>query len=148
MSYLLDTNHCSYIINGNPQVTNILKSYAGLTIGVSIITYSELLYMTEKSELKYQNLSAVQKFLSQVDLYFLDEETAIIYSRLKASVFNYFAPKEKSKRRSFKIENLGFSDHDLWIAATAIQYNLTLVSADSDFRRIYEVENFSLESWI
>jgi tRNA(fMet)-specific endonuclease VapC len=148
MSYLLDTNHCSYIINGNPQVTNILKSYAGLTIGVSIITYSELLYMTEKSELKYQNLSAVQKFLSQVDLYFLDEETAIIYSRLKASVFNYFAPKEKSKHRSFKIENLGFSDHDLWIAATAIQYNLTLVSADSDFRRIHEVENFSLESWI
>jgi predicted nucleic acid-binding protein len=40
MSYLLDTNHCSYIINGNPQVTDALKSYAGLTIGVSIITTS------------------------------------------------------------------------------------------------------------
>ena len=66
MSYLLDTNHCSYIINGNPQVTNILKSYAGLTIGVSIITYSELLYMTEKSELKYQNLSRHLRKLSNL----------------------------------------------------------------------------------
>jgi len=148
MSYLLDTNHCSYIINGNPQVTDTLKSCSSVTIGVSIITYAELLYMTEKSALKSQNLGAVQVFLSDVDLYFIDEETAIIYSRLKSSVFNYFAPKDKSKRRNFSIENLGFSDHDLWIAATAIQHNLTLVSADSDFRRIHQVQSFSLESWV
>ncbi|MEA5617499.1 type II toxin-antitoxin system VapC family toxin [Cronbergia sp. UHCC 0137] len=148
MSYLLDTNHCSYIINGNSQVTDALKSCAGLTIGVSIITYAELLYMTEKSALKSQNLGAVQVFLSHVDLYFIDEEIAIIYSHLKASIFNYFAPKDKSKRRSVSIEKLGFSDHDLWIAATAIQHNLTLVSADSDFRRIHQVQPFSLESWV
>ncbi len=148
MSYLLDTNHCSYIINGNPQVTDTLKSCSSVTIGVSIITYAELLYMTEKSALKSQNLGAVQVFLSDVDLYFIDEETAIIYSRLKSSVFNYFAPQEKSKRRNFSIENLGFSDHDLWIAATAIQHNLTLVSADSDFTRIHQVQPFPLESWL
>ena len=52
MSYLLDTNHCSYIINGNPQVTDTLKFCSSVTIGVSIITYAELLYMTEKSALK------------------------------------------------------------------------------------------------
>jgi tRNA(fMet)-specific endonuclease VapC len=67
---------------------------------------------------------------------------------LVRSVFNYFAPKDKSKRRNFSIENLGFSDHDLWIAATAIQHNLTLVSADSDFQRIHQVQPFSLESWV
>ncbi|MFM9161446.1 MAG: type II toxin-antitoxin system VapC family toxin, partial [Dolichospermum sp.] len=60
-------------------------------------------YMTEKSALKSQNLGAVQVFLSDVDLYFLDEETAIIYSRLKSSVFNYFAPQEKSKHRFFLV---------------------------------------------
>ncbi|MDF5733348.1 MAG: hypothetical protein PUP92_36565 [Rhizonema sp. PD38] len=44
-------------------------------IGISIITYGELLYMTEKSEQQAQNLAAVQAFLIGFDLYFIDEET-------------------------------------------------------------------------
>ena len=146
--YLLDTNHCSYIINNTPNVIAALQSRSASNIGVSIITYGELLYMTEKSELKAQNLTAVQNFLMGVDLYFLDEETAIFYSQLKAKVFNQFAPKDKSKRRSTSVRDLGFDDHDLWIAATAIQHNLVLVSADSDFVRIQQVQPFSLESWL
>lgn len=103
--------------------------------------------MTEKSEKARQNRIAVEAFLTNVDLYFLDEETAMIYSRLKASIFARFAPKDKNKRRRTSITNLGFTDHDLWIAATAIQHGLTLVSADSDFQRINEVQPFSWESW-
>lgn len=83
-----------------------------------------------------------------IDLYFIDEETAIFYSQLKVAVFNQFAPQEKSKRRSTSIEDLGFSDHDIWIAATAIQHSLTLVSADSDFIRIRQAQAFLLESWL
>ncbi|MBD2771107.1 type II toxin-antitoxin system VapC family toxin [Iningainema tapete] len=61
--YLLDTNHCSYIINNTPNVIAALQSRSGSDIGVSIITYGELLYMTEKSERVAQNLAAVQAFL-------------------------------------------------------------------------------------
>ncbi|MDF5717838.1 MAG: type II toxin-antitoxin system VapC family toxin [Rhizonema sp. NSF051] len=53
-------------------------------IGISIITYGELLYMTEKSERQAQNLAAVQAFLIGFDLYFIDEETVIFYSQIKA----------------------------------------------------------------
>lgn len=147
MSYLLDTNHCSYIINGDSQIINALNTRSNGVISISIITYGELLYMTEKSKQKAQNRIVVEAFLADVDLYFIDEETALIYSRIKAAVFNYFAPKDKSKRRRTTISNLGFSDHDLWIVATAIQHGLTLVSADSDFKRIYQVQAFALESW-
>jgi tRNA(fMet)-specific endonuclease VapC len=147
MDYLLDTNHCSYIINGDPQIVDALNSRPASVIGISIITYAELLYMTEKSTRTVQNRIAVESFLVDVDLYLIDEETAIIYSRLKTSVFNHFAPKDKNKRRSTTMSNLGFSDHDLWIAATTIQHSLTLVSADSDFKRINQVQTFSLESW-
>ncbi len=104
--------------------------------------------MTEKSERQAQNLAAVQAFLMSVDLYFIDEETAIFYSQLKAAVFNQFAPKDKNKRRSTSIGDLGFDDHDLWIAATAIQHNLILVSADSDFVRIRQAQPFLVESWL
>lgn len=85
--YLLDTNHCSYIINNT-------------------------------------------------------------YSQLKTAVFNRFAPKDKIKHRSTSVGDLGFDDHDLWIAATAIQHGLIVVSADSDFIRIQETQPFSLESWL
>ncbi|WP_414588432.1 type II toxin-antitoxin system VapC family toxin [Scytonema sp. PCC 10023] len=148
MSYLLDTNHCSYIINNTPNVIAALQSRSVSDIGISIITYGELLYMTEKSERQAQNLAAVQAFLMSVDLYFIDEETAIFYSQLKAAVFNQFAPKDKNKRRSTSIGDLGFDDHDLWIAATAIQHNLILVSADSDFVRIRQAQPFLVESWL
>ncbi len=147
MSYLIETNHCSYIINGDSQIINALNTRTDGVIGISIITYGELLYMTDKSKQKVQNRIVVEAFLADVDLYFIDEETAIIYSRIKASVFNYFAPKDKSKRRRTDISDLGFSDHDLWIVATAIQHGLTLVSADSDFQRINQVQPFDLESW-
>jgi tRNA(fMet)-specific endonuclease VapC len=120
MTYLLDTNHCSYVINGDPTAnpdqtkprffvkaprsgaftknlglfsiccnfTDKLKFHSADTIGVSIITHAELLYMAEKSALKIQDLEAIHRFLAEVDLYFLDEETASIYSHLKAAVFN------------------------------------------------------------
>lgn len=146
--YLLDTNHCSYIINNTSSVIAALRSRSTSEIGISIITYGELLYMTEKSERKAQNLAAVQTFLISVDLYFLDEETAILYSQFKAAIFNQFAPKDKSKRRGTSVRDLGFDDHDLWIAATAVQHNLTLVSADSDFTRIQQAQPFPLESWL
>ncbi|MDY7013976.1 MAG: type II toxin-antitoxin system VapC family toxin [Cyanobacteriota bacterium] len=145
--YLLDTNHCSYIIENIPNVIANLRSRSTTSIGVSIIPYAELLYMTEKSARQAENLVAVQNFLDTVDLYLIDEETALLYSRLKFDVFNQFAPKDKNKRRSTKIEQLGFSDHDLWIAATALQHSLILVSGDRDFQRIQTVQNFPLESW-
>ncbi|MEH2158856.1 type II toxin-antitoxin system VapC family toxin [Nostoc sp.] len=146
--YLLDTNHCSYLINNNPQVVATAQSYAQDTFGISIISYGELLYMTEKSERREINLQVVQAFLTEIDIYLINKEIAEIYSQLKNHIFRQFAPKEKNKRRSTRIQDLGFDDNDLWIAATAIYHNITLVSADSDFTRIQEVYSFSVESWI
>ena len=147
MSYLLDNNHCSDIINANPNVVEAVEARADSTLSVSIITCAELLYMAEKSERIAQNRQVVSALLQDFDIYLLDETTATVYSQLKANLFNTFAPKEKAKRRGVSIGNLGFTDHDLWIAATAIQHNLTLVSADSDLQRIKQVQPFSLESW-
>jgi tRNA(fMet)-specific endonuclease VapC len=59
-----------------------------------------------------------------------------------------FGPKERAKRRRTKIQDLGFGDNDLWIAATAIHHNLTLISTDSDFTRIKQVCDLNIESWL
>ncbi|GAP93684.1 type II toxin-antitoxin system VapC family toxin [Leptolyngbya sp. NIES-2104] len=145
--FLLDTNHCSYIIDNHPQVSAEFRSRSEASFAVSIITYGELLYMVEKSTQKVGNLKSVRSFLNTIGLYLLDEETAIIYSQLKIALFNQFAPKDQAKRRKASIQTLGFDDNDLWIAATALQHNLTLISADSDFPRMQQVCPLSVESW-
>lgn len=108
----------------------------------------ELIFMAQKSDYPDENLAKVTAFLNDINLYSLNEETANIYGYLKGKIINHFGPKEKAKKRKIKINQLGISDHDLWITATAIQENLTIVSRDKDLLRIRQVHQFSLESWI
>jgi tRNA(fMet)-specific endonuclease VapC len=58
-----------------------------------------------------------------------------------------FGPKDKRKRRNTKVESLGFKDNDLWIASTAIQHNLILVSADSDLLVLDGIQGLKVENW-
>lgn len=146
--YLLDTNHCSAIILGEPNVIHYVNEVGENNISTCIIVQSELTFMMEKSQRRETNLARLSEFLEDIRIYLMTEETATIYGQLKAALFNEFAPKEKNKRRKTKITDLGFDENDLWIAAIALQHNLTVVSADSDFQRIQQVKNLTFESWL
>jgi predicted nucleic acid-binding protein len=50
--------------------------------------------------------------------------------------------------RRVTIEKLGFQENDLWIAAIAKCHRFTIVSTDSDFERIKEVEELFVENWL
>ena len=105
------------------------------------------MFMAQNSEQRAVNLAQVKIFLEDIRLYFMDEETADIYGEFKAEIIARFGPKERIRRRRTRIEELGVSENDLWIAATALRYSLTVVSSDSDFKRLREVRVFPLESW-
>ena len=146
--YLLDTNHCSAIILGQPNVIQRVNEVGEDNIFTCVIVQGELTFMMEKSQRRETNLAQLAQFLEDIRIYRLTEETATIYGQIKVALFNQFAPKEKSKRRRTKITDLGFDENDIWIAAVAVQNNLTIVSRDSDFLRIQQVKNLSVESWI
>jgi tRNA(fMet)-specific endonuclease VapC len=148
MMYLLDTNHCSRAILNNPSILNRLSQLADASITTCVIVQGELVDMAERSQQRASNFALIQRFLQGLYIYEIDEAVATTYGHLKASLFNQFAPKEKSKRRKTKIQDLGFDDNDLWIAATAIHHNLTIVSSDSDFQRIQPIAPLSLEFWL
>jgi tRNA(fMet)-specific endonuclease VapC len=146
--YLLDTNHCSGAILGDSNIINRLATLDNTLVATCVIVQGELIDMAERSRARENNLALVQRFLQGIYIYNVDETTATLYGQLKASLFDRFAPKEKSKRRKTKMTHLGFDENDLWIAAIALQQNLTIVSADSDFQRIRTVKALSVESWL
>lgn len=146
--YLLDTNHCSRIIFGETNVIRRLQEYRGLGVATSVIVQGELLFMVQKSSQQQANLRFVRTFLQTIDLYPISGGVADVYGSLKGEIIEHFGPKDKAKRRNVTVQNLGFSDNDLWIASTALHYNLTIVSGDSDFQRIQQVQAFRSESWL
>jgi tRNA(fMet)-specific endonuclease VapC len=145
--YLLDTNHCSAIIFGDPVVITNVTEAGVANLAISAITEGELLYMAENSNQIEENLVIIKEFLVDMSVYDVDSGTSCIYAKLKAQIMNQFAPKERSKRRKTRITDLGIGENDLWIASIAIQNNLTVVSADRDFKRIQEPWAFPLETW-
>ena len=146
--YLLDTNHCSQIIAGDPIVLANIVIRRNEGVAINVIVQGELLFMAENSDLKTENRLRVQSFLERFDLYPISPEISDIYAQLKAQLLETFGPNDKATRRRTRIQSIGFDDNDLWIAATAIQHRLILVSKDRDFNRIQQITNLQIESWI
>jgi tRNA(fMet)-specific endonuclease VapC len=146
--YLLDTNHCSRIIFGDAALLQVLQQHLGDGVATSVIVRGELLYMVYKSERVVENLRVVNAFLQTISFYPASREVSDVYGKLKGDIIKQLGPKDKAQRRNFKLQTLGFGENDIWIAATAIHYGLTLLSADRDFTRIQQIQPFALESWV
>lgn len=147
--YLIDTNHFSRLFLGDLKIRQKISEIGEQNVSISIITQGEVLYMAYNSEQQQRNLAHVQAYLADIGIYGINEGTiADLYGQFKADLIRYYGPKERQKCRKTRIESIGVSDNDLWIACTAIHHNLTVVSTDSDFPRMKEVRPFVLESWL
>ena len=104
--------------------------------------------MAQNSERKDENLKRFRDFLDDIEIYPIDEKTADVYGELKTSFMKCFGPREKRKRSKTKAHELGVDDNDLWIAAVAKQYGLTVVSGDKHFERIAQADHdLGVENW-
>lgn len=145
--YLLDTNHCSRIIQGEPSVIARLGHAGELYVSTCVIVAGELRFMANKSSEKERNRLVINDFLRNIKIYPIDKAVADIYGDYKFQLYNHFGPKEKAKREQTRIHKLGFSENDLWIAAIAKRNDSVIVSSDGDFRRMSEVLDLNFESW-
>lgn len=145
--YLLDTNHFSRLIQGDGVVRQRIAAVGEQNVAISIITAGEVFYMAYHSERQQTNLRRVKIYLADIGIYPLNEAIAEIYGEFKSELIRHYGPKEREKRRKTKIEAIGISDNDLWIASTAIHHEMTTVSRDQDFPRMQQVRQFPLESW-
>ena len=146
--YLLDTNHCSFLLKGHPSLIRKMDDLGDAPAATCVIVEGELVFMAHKSDHPSANAQRVSQFLRGIEVLPLDRDTADRYGELKAAVLERFGPREKARRKRTRLAELGFQENDLWIAAVAQRHGLTLVTADSDFARLSRLSDIAVENWL
>lgn len=124
---LLDTNIVAAFLDGEPQVVErVLESSLVL---VSTVVLGELHFGARISARVAENLARINAFISSIGVLSPNEDTAVWYGIVKQQL--------RAKGRMIP-------DNDIWVAATALQAGVTLVSRDSHFSA---VDNLSVIAW-
>lgn len=126
-SYLLDTSIVIAALRGEPGIGERIAALPAIFL--SVIALGELRFGAHNSRQPEKNLIRVDSFARGCALLRCDQETASRYGALK-------------KRQGDRGKRL--PENDLWIAATAEQHGLTLITRDRHFS---EVDGLSVEPW-
>lgn len=125
--YLLDTN--TVIAAIGMEIDLERRRSGGDEIYLSVNALGELFFGAEKSQRVQENIFQVQRLTATFPVISCDEETARHYGILRNLL--------RQKGRPIPV-------NDLWIAASAWQHGLTLVTRDGHFDY---VEGLALERW-
>lgn len=124
MRLLIDTSAYSVFLHGHPQVVEEVAR--AQEIYLSPIVLGELLSGFRKGNRYAANLDALRSFLSspRVDVVAIDDETANRYGLIK----------DELRRKGQPIPT-----NDTWIAASAMEHGLRLLTLDTHFQRIEQI---------
>jgi tRNA(fMet)-specific endonuclease VapC len=130
--FLLDTNICIHIRRRRPP--EVLARFQRLKPGeavLSVITYGELVYGVEKSEMREHAIRQLIELKSLLPVMELPVHAGKAYGAIRASL-------------EIKGETIG--NNDLWIAAHAKAAELILVTNNErEFRRI---AGLRIQNWV
>jgi tRNA(fMet)-specific endonuclease VapC len=123
MKLMLDTNICIYLIKQRPAaVLKHFLEYQVGDIGISAITLSELLYGIAKSAYRDKNASALEEFVTPLEVAPFDENAAFAYGDIRSNLERAGTP---------------IGAMDMLIAAHALALGATLVTNNTrEFSRI------------
>jgi tRNA(fMet)-specific endonuclease VapC len=96
---------------------------------VPSIAIGELCYGARKSARPDENLARIDEFVTNSVVLGCDTETARGYGEIK---------------NTLRIKGHPIPENDIWIAAIALQHDLTLVGRDIHFS---EIENLKVATW-
>jgi len=130
MDYLLDTNICIYYFKGQFDIEERIRKAGFEKFAISEITLAELVYGAEKSQKKDKNIKVVEDFAEKITILPIFEAIRI-YGKEKARL---------------KTKGLIISDLDLFIGATAIVNDMTLITRN--VREFERMDNLKIENWI
>lgn len=126
-SYLLDTNIVIALFANDSGVLRQLS--AASQIFIPTIVLGELYYGANKSAHSKSNIVHIDNFALKSAVLVCDTDTAKHYGNIK---------------NHLRAKGTPIPENDIWIAALAKQYHLTLASRDQHFRTIKEIK---VEQW-
>jgi tRNA(fMet)-specific endonuclease VapC len=116
---LVDTNVIIKLLNGDQKAVEVFDSLKGIYI--SVITAGELFYGAQKSSRIDENFMLFNSFLSEYSILEINESVSHEYGKVKANLVR---------------QGINIPENDIWIAATAICYDLALVTYDDHFKNV------------
>ena len=121
---LLDTSACIAFLKGHPGVKQAIQKADEINLNPMVL--GELLAGFMKGRREVRNREILQEFMEspRVRLRAIDEETSERY----AAIFTYL------RERGTPIPT-----NDLWIAATAMQFGLRVVTTDRHFQQVPQI---------
>jgi tRNA(fMet)-specific endonuclease VapC len=126
-SFLLDTSVIIAFFSGEPPVVD--RFSAADEILLSSIVVGELCFGAQKSARAEANLARINNLIDRIVVLECNAETAKLYGRIK---------------NALRIKGHPIPENDIWISASALQYDLTLATRDGHFA---EVDNLKRETW-
>jgi tRNA(fMet)-specific endonuclease VapC len=125
--YLLDTN---IIIALFADDTAVKGNLAGAEEAfVPSIAMGEMCYGARKSVRVQENLTRIDEFAASTVVLGCDTDTARRYGEIK---------------NALRMKGRPIPENDIWIAAIALQHDLTLVTRDEHFN---EIESLKVVAW-
>jgi tRNA(fMet)-specific endonuclease VapC len=125
--FLLDTNAIIALQRENAALTALLRPASDVFLPV--IAVGELYFGAYKSQRVEENRRAVAAFIANRVVLKVDTDTTDVFGQVKQQL--------RAKGRPIP-------ENDIWIAALAIQHDLTLISNDEHFS---ELDNLTWRSW-
>ncbi|HIJ86435.1 MAG TPA: type II toxin-antitoxin system VapC family toxin [Desulfuromonadales bacterium] len=131
MIYLLDTNICVYLINGNKQLMQKVHEIGSPNLAVSNAVLAELYYGAYNSAKVKYNLVTIEAFSKHLTIFPDSVESARLFGRIKADL---------------KLQGRPIEDFDILVASIAIANNCILVTHNTNhFSRISDL---TVEDWL
>lgn len=121
--FLLDTNIVIALFGGDTAVQEKLAVAAEVYIPST--TIGELCYGARKSARPKENLERIDEFVASNTTLTCDTETARRYGEIK---------------NALRLKGRPIPENDIWIAATALQHDLILITRDTHFDVIDNLE--------
>lgn len=131
MKFLLDTDTCVYLLNGNPSLKKKVEEVGVFSLAISNSVLAELYFGAYNSKKVEDNLKRINLFKKNLTILSDSQESALRFGKIKAAL--------RSKGKIIE-------DFDILIASIAIVNSCILITNNTDhFERI---DDLQIENWL